>query len=52
LTPVRDSDKMAENIKKLINNKELRDHLGEEAFKLRETHSVKNIIRQWDELLL
>ena len=31
LTPVRDSDKMAENIKKLINNKELRDHLGEEA---------------------
>ena len=52
LTPVGDSNKMAQNIKRLINNKELRRKLGKAALEIRESHSIKNIIKQWDKILL
>lgn len=52
LTPVGDSNIMAQKIKMLIEHNELRRKLGKAAMEIRETHSVENIIKQWDKILL
>ena len=52
LTPVGDSEKMAQNIQVLIEDGQFREKLGKEAMKIRKTHSIENIVKQWDEILL
>lgn len=52
LTPVGDSNVMARKIKMLIEHNEVRNKLGKAAMEIRETHSIKNIIKQWDKILL
>ncbi len=51
LTPVRDIDAMAAALKRLLQDPELRDKLGRNAGKIRQTNSIDKITDCWKELL-
>lgn len=51
LVPVNDSEKMAEKINYLIENKSFREKIGKEAEQIRKTYSAEIITRQWERVI-
>lgn len=51
LVPVDDVDQLADALRRLMENPELRAYLGENALQVRETYSQERVIRLWDEVL-
>lgn len=50
LIPVGDEIALTEKILFLIENRDIADRIGENAKKIRETHSVSKIAEQWKDL--
>ena len=51
LVPVNDSEKMAEKINYLIENKSIREKMGKEAERVRKKYSAEIIATQWERVI-
>lgn len=49
---VQNVDELAEKLNLLINDKELRKNLGNEAHKITQKCELRSIINQWDKLII